>query len=366
MPLVPDRHGRIIRLLRLHGSVDVTQLARQLGVSAMTIRRDLAALAGQGILDRVHGGAVLRSPTKRPERRPSELAGLRFAVLLPALSYYFGAVLRGAEEMAAELGVQLIYVEHGYEADVESRMLERIGALDVDGLVVSTSDSPTNLDEQVIRGLARLSAPMVLCERPEVHGAFAGHDHVASDHGYGVILALRHLAANGHRRITWASRSSIDVSRQSAVDWAEQSLDLEINDLGGVHPGVWSEHAEARRSIIESVRSHASTALIVHSDFEALDLLPALCEAGIEVPTDLSVISTDDERVGSAHIPVTSISPPKAEVGRRAVALLHRRVVDAGGLAPVEHVWLLPRLVVRESTGPVRARQRAASVDAAR
>jgi len=45
-------------------AVTVTALSRELGVSAMTIRRDLDWLAERAIVTRVHGGALLYSQTE--------------------------------------------------------------------------------------------------------------------------------------------------------------------------------------------------------------------------------------------------------------------------------------------------------------
>ena len=42
-------------------AVRITALSKELGVSAMTIRRDIAELADKGLLKRVHGGAVTTS-----------------------------------------------------------------------------------------------------------------------------------------------------------------------------------------------------------------------------------------------------------------------------------------------------------------
>lgn len=52
------RHARIVEMLRATGSVSVTQAAADLGVSDMTLRRDLLELESEGKLTRVHGGAV--------------------------------------------------------------------------------------------------------------------------------------------------------------------------------------------------------------------------------------------------------------------------------------------------------------------
>lgn len=53
------RHARILDQLNLSGSIGVTAIAAELGVSDMTIRRDLLELEREGRLVRVHGGAVL-------------------------------------------------------------------------------------------------------------------------------------------------------------------------------------------------------------------------------------------------------------------------------------------------------------------
>jgi len=53
-----DRFGVIVERLSENGSVAVGDLAGQLGVSAATVRRDLALMEEQRLLDRTHGGAV--------------------------------------------------------------------------------------------------------------------------------------------------------------------------------------------------------------------------------------------------------------------------------------------------------------------
>jgi DeoR/GlpR family transcriptional regulator of sugar metabolism len=53
------RRQRILDELERNGSALISGLAGQLSVSEMTIRRDLAGLERDGLLERVHGGAVL-------------------------------------------------------------------------------------------------------------------------------------------------------------------------------------------------------------------------------------------------------------------------------------------------------------------
>ncbi|MFG2573961.1 DeoR/GlpR family DNA-binding transcription regulator [Streptomyces sp. NBC_00704] len=56
--LAEQRRALILDEVRRRGGVRVNELTRKLGVSDMTVRRDLDALARQGVLEKVHGGAV--------------------------------------------------------------------------------------------------------------------------------------------------------------------------------------------------------------------------------------------------------------------------------------------------------------------
>jgi DeoR family transcriptional regulator, fructose operon transcriptional repressor len=58
-PLLPtERHRRIQELLDERQVVRVSSLSELLGVSEVTVRRDLEALERRGLLERIHGGAV--------------------------------------------------------------------------------------------------------------------------------------------------------------------------------------------------------------------------------------------------------------------------------------------------------------------
>lgn len=58
--LIIERQDRVLELVRQQKVAQLEDLARQLNVSASTIRRDLDALAKRGLVERTHGGAVCR------------------------------------------------------------------------------------------------------------------------------------------------------------------------------------------------------------------------------------------------------------------------------------------------------------------
>ena len=65
--LASQRQARIVEEVRRVGGVRVSDLTDLLGVSDMTIRRDLEVLARSGVLHKVHGGAVLAGSRRTEE-----------------------------------------------------------------------------------------------------------------------------------------------------------------------------------------------------------------------------------------------------------------------------------------------------------
>jgi len=84
--LKEERQQRIIELVRREGKALAAELSELLAVSEDTIRRDLRDLAEMGLLQRVHGGALLASPaTATYEARRKEPVVGREAIARAAL-----------------------------------------------------------------------------------------------------------------------------------------------------------------------------------------------------------------------------------------------------------------------------------------
>lgn len=64
-----ERHKRILHVLKTSGQVSATNLAVMLGVSRETVRRDLVDLEADGLITRVHGGALLSQARSEPPFR---------------------------------------------------------------------------------------------------------------------------------------------------------------------------------------------------------------------------------------------------------------------------------------------------------
>ncbi|MBV9024222.1 MAG: DeoR/GlpR transcriptional regulator [Streptomycetaceae bacterium] len=74
--LAEQRRALILEEVRRRGGVRVNELTRKLNVSDMTVRRDLDVLAHQGMVEKVHGGAVLVAEASTHEPGFEAKAGL--------------------------------------------------------------------------------------------------------------------------------------------------------------------------------------------------------------------------------------------------------------------------------------------------
>lgn len=68
------RESEILNIVRMHGSISVIDLARELGVSDQTIRRCVKPLSDRGLVEKVHGAIVIPDQFMEPpiHRRMSE------------------------------------------------------------------------------------------------------------------------------------------------------------------------------------------------------------------------------------------------------------------------------------------------------
>src|SRR5207247_7281545 len=103
-----DRLSIIRKRLDADGRVRVTELATELDVSEMTIRRDLETLVDDGLAQRVHGGAVAVGPQQFAARfQQNARAKARLADKLVDLVGTGGAVGIDASSTLQRLATRL-------------------------------------------------------------------------------------------------------------------------------------------------------------------------------------------------------------------------------------------------------------------
>ena len=168
-PLAPVRRAYILDALARGGVIRSSQLIEELGVTPVTLRRDLAQMEQEGLLNRVHGGAVPADGADAgASGAPDGVApGARgtIAVLVPSLSFYWPTVVRGIEAEARRQGFRVLLRGASYELQDERPALERlVGSEHVRGLIVAPNTDMPHAQE-VVQWLAECGVPSVLAER---------------------------------------------------------------------------------------------------------------------------------------------------------------------------------------------------------
>ncbi|MGN9843235.1 substrate-binding domain-containing protein [Nonomuraea sp. H19] len=373
-PLPDERRAQVVELLRRRGVVRVNELAAELDVSAITIRRDIALLSSQGLIRRVRGGAVLHggavaetlaggdrddSPPPRPAPEPEpETAGERqvtIGMVVPSVSYYWPDVIRGVREAAAASGARIVLRGATYRAADERRQLARlVEAVGVDGLLVAPTTTGDD-GEELVRWLQGTGVPVVLIERAATVGPYhEAMESVVSDHTFGAAMAVRHLATLGHRRIGLITTIQSPTAPHVRRGWRQacEELGLRLDGTPDAHTVDQRdpEWPKVLDDLLDQCVAAGTTALLVHSDPEAISLVARSQERGIRVPADLAVVTYDDEVAELCDPPLTAVRPPKAAIGRAAFGLLAARVADQDPERPAHRIVIEPRLIVRSSS----------------
>ncbi len=371
--LLPDvRRAELLDALRRNGTMRVSELSDLLGVSPVTVRRDIGQLADEGVVRRLHGGAALRDaePAGRGTRVPTEeepddvralmpgptLSG-SIGMLVPSLDYYWPGVVRGAEQEARRHHLRVLLRGSSYESDDDGAQLDHLLAQPgIEGLILAPNLSAPGAQDLLDR-LASGRVPTVLVEREATvppHHQFM--ESVVSDHASGAGAAVRHLANLGHRRIGLVMSRDSPTGPHVRRGWREACQELGFDISATVEAPVGRRQSldfdPEIEQVIDKCLSTGTTALLVHADSEAIALVQHCQQRGLAVPGHLSIVAYDDEVADIFSPPLTAVHPPRTSVGRAAVELLAARLADRG--RPVHRVTIAPRLILRASTAPPR------------
>lgn len=352
-----ERHQTILRTLRERGGLRVTDIAKEMGVSTVTVRRDVESLAEQGLVRRVHGGAVLPETASQGGDHPAARARgllrprpLSFGMIVPDASYYYPEVIKGAREAAASRGIRLVLGITQYDPDEDHAQARQMLDDGIDGLLISPSGRP---EER--RWIAELGVPAVLVERrQEDDGTVL--EQAASDHAHGARLAVRHLAGIGRSRIALLMRADSPHATPihngylagMAAAGLEAPPDLRFIIPMPDSPGGGDDYEHRIGLFLDAVAAGRIDAALVHNDRDAILLLQRLRAHHVTVPGDMAIVAYDDEVAALADIPLSAIAPPKHGVGSAAVDLLALRVTDP--YRPPHRLSILPELHVRASS----------------
>ena len=257
---------------------------------------------------------------------------------------FYAEIARGVEDAAYAAEYALLLCNSDENPEKERFYLDVMRSESVDGIVLPPFDET---DAAVIE-IAATGMPVVCVDRSM---AKLKTDLVEVDNHRGAFEAVSHLLDKGHKHIGLIEgRSQVSTSRERRRGYLDALAERGIT--------VRKELMRAGDFKQESGRLLANellalrkppTALFVCNNLMTVGALATIHQRGLRVPQDVAIVGFDDLPWAEAlDPPLTVVRQPAYEVGRQAMELLLKRIMDPDR-APVT-VRLLPELVTRSST----------------
>lgn len=345
--------------------------------------REVAARAGvsvKTVSNYFNGYPYMRADTKARIEEAVEALGYRLNVTARSLR-------RGSTGMISLIVPEL---DQAYFAELAQEVIDAASVFDLTVLVETTSglrerelEALSGTHRQLIDGaifdplaLGPADAPHLSGDLPLViigERQFEGlADHVLIADEEVAHRAVSHLVETGRRRIlllgagdptthtaTLRRRGSEAALAEAGLPRDERlfarttgwPLDAGERPLAGTTG--WTRDSGARATLDALDRGVAFDAVFGFNDALALGAQWALLERGLDVPNDVAVIGIDDTRDARfAHPTLTTMSPGRAQIARRAVELLVGRIRSPETPGPFVSVTADFELLVRASTAP--------------
>lgn len=337
------------------GQASIKDIAREAGVSHPTVSRALndSPLVSPETKRRIRG--IAREMGYMPNAVARSLLQNRtntVGLIVTSISDPFlGEVAHGIEEVARPAGLSVFLSSSYNEPEEELRIVETFHRRRVDGIIVASSRFAGSYAHE----LARVDVPVVLVSSQVDEAHERLHGVTVDDHG-GAASAVEHLLALGHRRIGYlgvANRPRSNSRRRegylAALRTAPEAEGRDGALVATDEGNAETADVEVGRRLAGTLLDRNVTAFFCYNDMVALGALLALRERGVPVPGACSIVGFDDvELARYLAPPLTTVSQPKRELGRRSMELL-LSLLDA---RPASDLVLPTRLVVRASSGP--------------
>ena len=327
------------------------EVARRAEVSVSTVSRVL------NMPDKVSAGTRIRVERAIAEvgYRPSRVARrLRVrrgrahivGLIIPDIQNpFYSDIVRGVEDVAYDRDYAVILCNSDESQEREEFYLDVLVSESADGVILP----PIHSDEKTTARLSSLPLPVVCLDRRLGRLAV---DTVVVDNRQGAADATAHLIGLGHRRIALLDGplglSSFRERKEGYLAaLREHGIPVDDRLIASGQP----RQEDGRRMAGDLLDLEIPpTAVFAASNLITLGALEAIRDRALNVPQHVAVVGFDDAPwAGLLACPLTTVSQPSYEMGRRAAQLLFDRLEEPD--RPPALVILAPSLVVRASCG---------------
>lgn len=335
------------------GPPTITDIARQLGVSAMTVSRVLTGKPEVSPEMRAKVTECARKLGYQPNRWARSLVTQRsymIGVVIPEIAHlFFADVISGIEEVLDRANYDILLCHSRGDPARERTEIQTLIGSHIDGLIVASVQPAKSPD--LFLDLQRQGVPFVLFDR-----VFPGYDFlsVGLDDLTAGEIAAQFLLDLGHRRIAHIAGPDVSPGKLR-----RQGFLSAMRKAGFPVPADWIVQApfdmERGRHAAKQILAHGlpPTAIFAANDPLAIGAIYACREAGLEVPRDVSVMG-----VGNIEGPyhpnpfLTTIDWPRQELGRKAASFLLDALRNPKSKVRGSHEFA-PQVLARQSTAAI-------------
>ena len=330
---------------------NLKQVARAAGVSPATVSRVLNAAPNVSRETRLRVERAIEGLQYQPSRvarrlRTQDRPGQMIGLLVPDIQNpFYVEVVRGVEDRAYAHGCGVMMCNFAQTEEKEHFFLDILRHERVDGLILA----PARPDDRKVMEVVRSGIPVVCVDRGLKD---ADVDMVVVDNMEGARAAVEHLIGLGHRRIAHVAGLPQIPSTSERLDGYYAAFEAAglTPDAALVRHGN-SKHESGRDLTAELLDlPEPPTALFTGNNLITLGALETIHRRGLRIPQDVALVGFDDMYWAiSLNPPLTAVSQPGYEIGRRAADLLFQRVAEPD--RPPAKVVLKTTLIVRQSCG---------------
>jgi LacI family repressor for deo operon, udp, cdd, tsx, nupC, and nupG len=288
----------------------ITEIARQLNISASTVSRALNGHPGIGLRTRTRVQELAKQLNYEPNQTAlffQQRKTYTIGVILPELSeLFFSASISGIEDTAEKNNYIVLLGQSHDDAEREKKIVESMKNHRVDGLIVSISKNTSNYNH--FEALKKYNIPVVFFDRipnmPNIH-------YVACNMASGTIQAINYLLKKGHRvigMINGPEKLFASQERKLGYQQAMAKSRLKFDPGLIVNTDLTAEGTyRATEDLLKSKRK--PTAIVAFNDYVAMDAVQCAIKNKRKINKEMSFVSY-------ANLPISNYTefPPLASV----------------------------------------------------
>lgn len=257
---------------------------------------------------------------------------------------FFPELIQGFEEIAVSNGYEILIGSTNYDLGRIDTCIRRMLERNVEGVAVMTF----GIEQPLLAELVTREVPMVFVDTAPAGPLVRA---LQVDYQKGIREGVQHLAALGHREISFIS----GPLQQRSSQLRRQAFLRAIEEIG-VAPSdnrmLEGNHTlEGGMAAMEDLlkKSALPTAVMCSNDMTAIGALRVLTRAGMKVPEEMSVIGFDDIHLAEfVYPPLTTVQMSRNDLARGAFEAL-RAIRETP--EKVGQPTITTGLIVRQSTG---------------